>query len=709
MQVEVKPFRLYVKGFSREDEPWVGTLLTLSNGRIAVRGELELEPFDTGTLYAGYYLDVPLWRRELAQLPRINGVYVLCSGEPARPKRVERELDLREGLLKVRASLSCAAGSLSYTSTSAVHRRLKSLYMQRVELEGCCGSELLVTLPIELASNPFVAGASVRHFDIASFKFDGAWLSVLLEPRRGGKPIALMSFLKSTGCSALIPVSSADALGFLVTGCSRRVTLERYVFVGETPWREEPLWDSLLQSHKAAWRELWEKIGLEVEGDDRVAGAITFYTYHLLQLIDEDSDSLMIPSRGLHGFGYRGHIFWDTDLYLALFLSALYPEAAKKVLKFRCKTLEAARAYAAQSGYRGARYPWESVDDGFEATPRHGLLLKENSCQCIDILTGEKEIHITADVAFAVDLYYRLTGDTRFMAECGLRILVESARFWASRVAWDPDKSAYVIKDVIGPDEYHVGVDNDYFTNVMAKLNLERAARYVEEALSSESNPLRVAAEDLGVTRQEVEKWKEIAGRIFEGGREGLVVEQFEGYFDLEEGQLNPSYAPVRVPVEELEKLSQLKVIKQADVVLALLIQDLVSGVPKEVLEANYRYYLPRTTHESSLSLPIYAAVAISLKDEYAGVLFSKVLDTDLGNLYGNTGDGFHVGAAGGLWYAILYGLLGLRLSHEELRFKPSCIDGIRRLSVNISYRGARLKVDLRCDGEPLLHKSFLT
>jgi len=682
MSIEPEPYRLRISGFDRSQERWIGTLLTLANGRLGVRGELELAGSRSNACFlSGLYNNIPLWRRELVMLPTVSNVYLPYHFDIIDHGSVERLLDMRRGLLVTRAGIG---RSIEYYSENAVHRRRKNLFMQRIRLTS--DSEDVVILPIENPLNPFLYGYTyTEHLSRERLVFSDNILRVFYRLRDADTMLEVRMMVDPGASSQLDRLVTRDSAGFIIRG--RGLDVKRYVEfyihregakgdLEEIVREEIPDWASLLSEHMDSWSRLWDEIGLEIDGSDRLAGSITFYTYHLLQLIDDDGEELMIPARGLHGIGYRGHIFWDTDLYLLPFLTFLYPRAMRGVLSFRCRTLEKAIQYARETGYRGARYPWESVDDGYESTPRY-YPVDLDRCKCIDILTGEQEIHVTGDIAFSVLFYYNVTGDEEFMKRCGFRILIETARYWASRVEYDAGKDAYVIRNVIGPDEYHVGVDNNFFTNLIAKYNLKAAFNLVINALKNDEKLL----EHLGVSLEEVMEWGRIAEKISLGRERDGVIEEFEGFFDIQADGKVVERGAKRVGVS-----------KQADVVLALLLKEIVEGVEPEILRKNYEYYLERTTHESSLSLPIFATVAIMLGIDERLELFSRVLETDLGNMYGNTHDGFHVAAAGGIWYAILFGLLGIRLRNGELVYHPRR-SGDLRLAVNINYRGNRIRI----------------
>ena len=696
MQIKIIPrsFELYVDGYDEEKEDWVGTLLTLANGRFSVRGVLDTSyRRDKASFMMGLYGDVPIWSRELVALPAINSVYVLSDHRLAL-RNAERKLDMMNGVLFTNLELFSDDNIVSYSSEALVNRVYKDLYMQRIRVSSSRG-RVSIVLPIESNMNPFLYGYTyTEHLSRSEVELGKDELRALFGLRNSDEKVLIRMIIKYRGVDDSKSFVSRDSAGFVLTG--ENIEAERYVFINRVKGSDEKgskdlselNWDKLYREHYTSWRDLWSRIGLEIRGDERVSSSIIFYTYHLLQLIDEEADELIIPARGLHGFGYRGHVFWDADTYLLPFLAFLFPRALRRLLEFRCRTLDSAKRYAEATGFRGARYPWEADDRGSESTPRY-YPIDLSRCRCVDILTGEKEIHVTGDVVYAVDLYYTVTNDRDFLKKCGLRMLVEIARFWASRVEYDSSKKLYVIRDVIGPDEYHVGVDNNFYTNFIASYSLKTASRRAFESLRDQE--LREVLGELGVSIDEIHRWSEIAEVLYLGRIVDGVIEQFEGYFDLVDVEVGGSEIH-RVDISRLGEVNKTRLIKQADVVLALVLKELVEGVDPEILRKNYDYYLKRTTHESSLSLPIYATAGFIIGDPSAPKLFEMALKTDLENLYNNTRDGFHVATAGGLWYAVLIGILGLRLRNEKLVANPARINGLK-ISVNINYRGEVIRI----------------
>ena len=325
-----------------------------------------------------------------------------------------------------------------------------------------------------------------------------------------------------------------------------------------------------IAEHRDAWLARWKASDLRVEGDPAAQRALRFAIYHLSSAANPDDDRVSIGARGLTGAAYKGHVFWDTDIFMLPFFILTYPEAARALVMYRYHTLSGARAKAARLGYRGALYAWESADTGEEMTPP---FVVAPDGEIVRILTGEQEHHISADVAFGVWKYWEATGDERFLVDAGAEILIETARFWASRAEREED-GRYHIRGVIGPDEYHETVDDNAYTNGLAQWNLE-IGEGSYEARSAQRWPeqWRALSRRLGLEAEEPRRWLQVARELYTGfdERTGLF-EQFRGYFGLEDIDL-AAFAPRTAPMDVLlgrERIQRSKIIKQADVVMLL-------------------------------------------------------------------------------------------------------------------------------------------
>jgi trehalose/maltose hydrolase-like predicted phosphorylase len=453
----------------------------------------------------------------------------------------------------------------------------------------------------------------------------------------------------------------------------------------------------IVRAHVEAWSQKWEAADIQIVGDEKAQRAIRFAIYHLISAGNPTDEHVSIAARGLTGEGYRGHVFWDTEIYMMPFYLFSDPSAARALLMYRYHTLDGARRKARAHGYSGALYAWESADTGDEVTPKTVVM---PDGQQLAILTGEQEQHISADVAYAVWRYWRVTGDDEFMVSAGAEILVETARFWASRARMGGDGHAH-IRGVIGPDEYHQTVDDNAYTNTMAIFNLERAAETVMTLNEKGSAEWRRVSSRLALAEEELKTWRTVASKLVTGFDPTTeLFEEFAGYFGLEEidiAALRDCATPIEVWLGP-EKTRRSKVVKQADVVAlsALLWEDW----PQSVHETNFRYYEPRTAHGSSLSPALHALVAARLGDSaLAQTYFRQACDIDLANSMGNTADGVHMGALGGLWQAIVFGVAGLRAQEDGILLDPRLLLlGWAEMTFPVQWRGRSLRLRLIAD-----------
>jgi trehalose/maltose hydrolase-like predicted phosphorylase len=439
---------------------------------------------------------------------------------------------------------------------------------------------------------------------------------------------------------------------------------------------EEAGFERLLRDHREAWARRWREADVVVDGDRHLQRAIRFALFHLMASVGEHGEAA-VGARGLTGSGYRGHVFWDSDVFVLPFLAATHPAAARAMLEYRARRLPAARAAARRLGYTGARFPWESAAGGEDVTP---TTARRPTGDVVRIRTGELEEHIVADVAWAAGCYLDWTGDAAFAAGAGRDLLVETARYWASRVRVDPDGHAH-IGGVTGPDEYHELVDDNAFTNVMARWNLRRAA-----ALGD-------------VAEAERATWRSLADALVDGyDKRSGIYEQFAGFFDLEPimiAQVSPRRPVAADLMLGAERTAHAQVVKQADVLM------LHHLVPDEVapgsLPANLDYYEPRTAHGSSLSPGIHAALlARAARFEPALEWLQVAARIDLDDLTGTTAGGLHLAAMGGLWQALVFGFAGVRATTGHLIIDPRLPPQWNALELGLRYRDVPFRMRIQ-------------
>jgi trehalose/maltose hydrolase-like predicted phosphorylase len=446
---------------------------------------------------------------------------------------------------------------------------------------------------------------------------------------------------------------------------------------------------ALATAHAEAWRRRWDAAEVTIVGDEAVQRALRFAVYHLVAAANPRDEHASIGARGLTGETYRGHVFWDTEIYMLPFYVFTDPPAARALLMYRYHTLGAARRKAQALGYRGALYAWESADTGEEVTPRLGVA---RDGRVVEMLTGQQEHHISADIAYGVWHYWRATRDDDFIVGAGAEMLIETARFWASRARIETDGRAH-IRAVIGPDEYHPTVDDNAYTNVMARWNLHCAADTIAVLQRERPEDWTGISARLALAQDEAATWRAVADALVTGFNSDTgLFEQFEGYFDLQDVDVVGHRSGQVAAFVGRERICQSKISKQADVVaLSLLLWD---QWPRAVHETNFRYYEPRTAHGSSLSPALHAFVAARLGDgALARRYMQQAADIDLANNTGNAEGGVHMAALGGLWQAAVFGVAGVRVGEDGIALEPRLPEEWTQMGCCVQWRGCRLRL----------------
>lgn len=478
------------------------------------------------------------------------------------------------------------------------------------------------------------------------------------------------------------------------------VATEKVKQAGQAKIREllETGYDKLMKQSAKAWEKIWEREDVKIVSRDAFDQlAIRFAIYHLNIMVKRDDPRVGIGAKALTGEGYKGHSFWDTEVFILPYFLLTEPSTARTLLEYRYKNLYGARQKAKEYGYEGAMYPWEAAwtTDG-EVTPIWGPADVVTG-KPMQYLTGMIEQHISADVAFAVWQYYMATKDQDFMDRYGYEIILDTARFWASRLEWKEDKGRYEITDVIGPDEYKEHVNNNAYTNYLACYNM-KLARVILATLKADNRALyQTLSEKLALDGLD-EKLEERISNMYlptPGEGDGIIA-QFEGYFDLEYLDLSKYKASSEVLTIyndfSPEQINHYQVSKQGDlVVLFYLLEDLF---PEDIKRKNYLFYEERTLHDSSLSKCTHGVVANDLgMHEEAYRFYQGASKVDLGQEMKSSDAGIHSAAMGGIWQVAVLGFGGVRVCGDQLRIHPSLPEEWSNLSFRVVWRGSGLRI----------------
>ncbi|SES33950.1 glycoside hydrolase family 65 protein [Salipaludibacillus aurantiacus] len=424
----------------------------------------------------------------------------------------------------------------------------------------------------------------------------------------------------------------------------------------------------------------WSKADIEIEGDDSLQQGIRFNLYQLLQSAGKDSVS-NISAKGLSGEGYEGHYFWDTEIYMFPVFLMTQPEIAKQLLLHRFSLLDDAKSRAMEVGHRqGALFPWRTI----------------TGSECSGFFpAGTAQYHISADIAYSFVQYYLVTKDVSFLRDYGAEVLAETARLWIDTGHEKDGK--FLIDDVTGPDEYTCIVNNNFYTNVMAKNNLKWAVKSLELIKEADQQAFEKLAGKLNVSEAEIREWEQAAEKMYLPYDESLGIHaQDDTFLNKQVWNLEQTPAekfPLLLHYHPLT-LYRYQVCKQADTVLAhFLLED---EADLETIRRSYNYYEKVTTHDSSLSYCVFSIMAAKLGyDDKAYNYFIETARLDLDNTHKNTKDGLHMANMGGTWLALVYGFAGLRVKEDSLLFNPRLPLQWDKLKFTIQYMGRTLQVGL--------------
>ena len=480
---------------------------------------------------------------------------------------------------------------------------------------------------------------------------------------------------------------------------------------------EDLSFESILATSKRAWREIWQRIDIQLEGDRLAQKLLRLHLYHLVLTFSRHTALLDagIPARGWHGEAYRGHIFWD-EIFIIPLLSSQFPEVAKAALLYRYRRLDAARRYAREHGYKGAMFPWQSGSDGREETqifhlnPLDGTWGPDHS---------SLQRHVSLAVAYNVWMYSQISGDKVFLENEGAELIFEICRFWASACRFNPQTGRYSIERVMGPDEFHErhpyshdgGLKDNAYTNIMTAWLMQRALSCWEEMDEEAKRRLK---ERIGFDEAELKEWRRIMRGLNLTVLDEGIIAQFDGYFELKELDWNyfrSKYGDT-ARMDRLLKAEGLspddyKVSKQADLLMAFynlgpqqaldIIRSLGIEIAPDCLAKNLDHYLPRTSHGSTLSRVVHAVVAhLAGRTGLAWSMYREALISDFNDIQGGTtGEGIHSGVMAGTVWAALSAYAGLDLRGAIVSLSPCLPESWEALRFGFLFKGRYYRVQV--------------
>lgn len=708
------------------------TMFALSNGYLGIRGAVEegTPAREAGTYLNGFYEHRPISYGEHAygfptvgqsilNCPNGTALKLFVEDEPFVVPRAEvldyrRSLDLRGGTLSRDVRWVSPTGKRLRMRTvrlvSLAHRHLAAIAFELIaedaDVEVAVSSELKNHQPLSAdTTDPRLAEGFVgRVLHPTGTRSEG--LRAILSYRTGSSGLSLgcgMDHSVVTECPMLTELRCDDDFaaavfrGKLLRNKPLRICKYLSYHYSDDPDTEQILFQTastleraktqgfqaILERQRRDVERFWARADVVVESDDpRTQQTIRWNLYQLLQA-SERAEGHGIGARGLTGRTYEGHYFWDTEIYVLPFLIYTNPSIARSVLKFRYDMLDKARARARELGHRGATFPWRTIN-GEEASAYYAA--------------GTAQYHINADIAYALRKYVEVTGDEDFLWSYGAEILIETARLWFDLGFFSEVKGGrFCINGVTGPDEYTAIVNNNCFTNLMARENLRYAVQAVRALERLRPDRFAALVARTGLERPELGHWEEASERMYLPYDERLGIHpQDDDFLDLERWDF-ASTAEDRYPLllhYHPLNLYRSQVIKQADTVMAMFL--LNDHFTRDEKRRNFEYYDPLTTHDSSLSVCIQSIVANEIGlDQKAIEYFDFAAAMDMSDIGGNMMHGAHVAAIGGTWLALAYGFAGLRDSEGRISFNPILPKAWSALTLVLTVRGQTFRIEI--------------
>ena len=715
--------------YDPSEEAYLESIFTLSNGYIGIRASLELASSgsEPGTYFAGVYdkLDnsvdnnlfgVSIKNKAItpsyAIAPSMNFVEVIVGGRSINfnnciVKKFNRILDMQRGILLNTYVLEENNGRITEIKTMMVVFKSNShLSMQKIEIIAKNYSDHITVRFIDhLDKNPqFIKRLKdyTSKTDLISMDGSDSYVYINCKVSETGLGISLVS--KTLSSNYLIKTIEKEKNsikevfnGFAGIGQTFEFTKMNSFFTSRdsneyfkksfdtiVEFTSKSYAKELIQNHFDFYKETWDIADIEISDKSNSQIGLRWDIFNLIQLGPEHNMDVSISATGLHGQGYFGHIFWDTEIFMLPFYLATNPEIAKNLLLYRYHRLDAARALASQKGFLGAKFPWTSTSQGFDVTPPDW----EGA--------SDRAIHISGAVSYAFYNYYKWTKDKNFLNTYGIEVIVETAKFYASRVNRTED-GKYHLFDILGPDEYNRHADDNYYTNFLATWNIREALRLMNEIFQSEPDIFYSLCQK---THWD-EKTKKLLVDVLKNFEKPQTIdgvnEQYNGFFKLVDSE-NIERNRYNMPVnKDYYYNKNTQILKQPDVIMMhFLFPDDFSNYEKM---KSYEYYEKRCHHGSSLSPAIHCIVGNRLgftKNTFGYFELTALMDLENLHLDKNIDDGIHMACAGGTWSAVIFGFAGVTISNDKLFIDPLLPTQLSGIKFSFLFSGSLFRVNIQ-------------
>ncbi|MFX3617143.1 MAG: glycoside hydrolase family 65 protein [Sporolactobacillus sp.] len=721
-------WKLISYALDREQLPVCESLFALGNGYLGVRGNFEEGyPPDyrsvRGTYINGFYdladlhygekaFGYPEQKQKMINLIDAQSL-TLCFGEDAEPFSLfsgdvldyQRTLDLKNGFTQRSIHWRSPRGkeirlnfrrlvSFDQPELFAIEVQIEPInYHGKVILESKIDGQIHNFADKD---DPRVGSDDNTGLLVNEAEADGGFSWIIAEAHHSDIQLACTTSLTiSCPCTLIGTHHTSQAVTTAVFNLDHPVTILKKAIYTDSrhhsrqfksagallieKWQEQSF-DELLKKQQDHLQSFWLGADVQIEGDEPIQESLRFSIFQLLQACGRDGFS-SIAAKGLSGEGYEGHYFWDTEIFMLPFFLLTHSELARNLLFYRYSILGSARQRAREMGHAsGALFPWRTISGD----------------ECSSFFpAGTAQYHINGDIAYSCVQYYLATGDITFLANYGCEILVETARLWLT--AGHYAKGSFRIDAVTGPDEYTALVNNNYYTNLLAKYNLEWAAKSLKILAESRSENLISLKKRIDLLDKEPAEWLQAAAAMYLPYDPELKINPQDDSF-LQKAVWDfahtpASHYPLLLHYHPLT-LYRYQVCKQADTVLAhFLIEDEQS---LDTIKRSYAYYEKVTTHDSSLSTCTFSIMAARLGDiEKAYAYFKVSARIDLDNVQKNTRDGLHLANMGGTWMAVIYGFAGVRIKADGLWLRPSLPQAWKSYAFHLNFWQCRLLIKI--------------
>lgn len=692
--------------FNNENIPWNGNRFLIGNGYFGIRGTLEEYTKEQmcAVNMAGIYDRAGSAWRETVNAPNPLHTYVKVNGKKYalpenKPVFHEQQLDFENGLHSRKTVWQTENGTITIKCERFASMRRRHLIAMKYTFSADfeCDVEIITGIDgdvwdingphfVKLNSGSedgvnYVMGItgekhiSVTARDSVKLDFDAECSGDVYE-KAVYRRIVFKAEPHKEYCIEKIAEITTSEDDFKPIGDIRDITYQE-----------------LKAEHTAAWAKIWDISKITIDGDDDAMYALNYSIYHLNCIAPREMKGKSIAARGLSGQVYKGAVFWDTEMFMIDYYIHTEPEIAKNLLQYRIATIDGARAKAKEYGLKGAYYAWESQEGGYEGCSDYNIT---------DVFTKrpmrtyfrDKQYHVSAAIVYGLMKYIKGTGDYDILNEGAMEMVIECAEFYRSLLVKKADEPYYEIRDVVGPDEYHERVNNNSYTNRMAKFMFDTALELIEKYPSDEYDSLK-------------SMFKDSSENIFiRKPNDRGIIEQFDGYFKLEDASVDEVRSRLIDPKEywggAYGVAADTQVIKQADI--AAMLSMFSNDYTQDIMKKNFDYYEPRTEHGSSLSACMYSLLAcMTGNPDAAYPLFMKSAAEDLrpggkqwlGLIYIG---GTHPAAAGGAWIVAVKGFAGISEQNGRLVCRPCLPEKWKGMSFKLMYANKIYSITITAD-----------